>query len=281
MKKVLATFLILLIAFTLVAEEKSLVFVWDWFDTDVTYFRYQLDSDSEEGWTVVESYETMATFSDLDLSVEHTFYLQQSYDGENWSESSTYVSEIYSEEKDFFFEEDLEEVVETRPIETTAEEVTTQETEETATVVEKNHRSFGGNGILASNIAKTSGKWLEGYLFYDSTKIHEFSEILSLGLNAKLGLGVKVTKPISIKNIAVELLGTFNVALTDKLAFEFPLGLVADYDLLSKRFGIGVGVGFDLNFFFTEKFGMKFTALAHILSSKQTFAAGGSMMIRF
>ena len=59
---------------------------WKWRgnDEEVNYYRYKVD---DMDWKVVgkESYEVRY---DLDSSIPHTFLIQQSYDGENWSETA-------------------------------------------------------------------------------------------------------------------------------------------------------------------------------------------------
>lgn len=72
---------------------------WSWFqnDPDVKYFRYQLDGEEEDKWTVVDA-DVLSASYDIDVSVEHTLYLQQSYDGANWSASSHTVSAAVEDE---------------------------------------------------------------------------------------------------------------------------------------------------------------------------------------
>lgn len=113
--------------------------VWNWYRNDrgVKYYRYQLDGEEEDNWTVVDSnvYEVSL---DIDVSVVHVLYLQQSYDGIHWSESSCTESEVYedsgySDDEDFYYDEfedfpEDEEVVE--------ESVTTTEEAEEVVVAE-------------------------------------------------------------------------------------------------------------------------------------------------
>lgn len=71
------------------------VITWEWLleDPMVTTFRYQLDGEDEANWTVVDSFVTSYTEYDLDGSVPHTLYLQQSYDGINFSGSALSVAD--------------------------------------------------------------------------------------------------------------------------------------------------------------------------------------------
>ncbi len=82
---------------------------WTWFENDpnVEYFRYQVDGEEEDKWTVVDWSVNEVTIL-LDITVLHELHLQQSYDGENWSESSVVVSEVFTEDAfDQSTEEDL------------------------------------------------------------------------------------------------------------------------------------------------------------------------------
>lgn len=67
---------------------------WEWVleDPEVQYFRYQLGGEAADGWTVVPSDTTSYELQDVDGSVAYTLYLQQSYDGKNWSSSAFAVS---------------------------------------------------------------------------------------------------------------------------------------------------------------------------------------------
>ncbi len=67
---------------------------WDWVnnDTEVKYFRYQVDGEAADGWTVVSSDVTSYEAKGLDGDSSYTLYLQQSYDGIYWSASSAATS---------------------------------------------------------------------------------------------------------------------------------------------------------------------------------------------
>ena len=85
-KIVLMTLLFLI--FTTTAMFASLVdIVWDWepADEEITNFRYRL---GDEPWLVVDSSVSEYTLSQVDDSQSYTFEIQQTYDGENYSESS-------------------------------------------------------------------------------------------------------------------------------------------------------------------------------------------------
>ena len=88
------------------------IVTWTWYENDpnVEFYRYQLDGEEEGRWTVVDWSVTEVSLT-LDVSVIHTLYLQQSYDGEIWGPSSATDSEIYTEgeEPEPYEEEELSE----------------------------------------------------------------------------------------------------------------------------------------------------------------------------
>ena len=71
----------------LFAGEISIMWEWEKTDEDVVAFRYQMDAQEADGWTVVESSVTSYSVGPVDDTVSYSLYLQQSYDGETWSES--------------------------------------------------------------------------------------------------------------------------------------------------------------------------------------------------
>lgn len=97
MKKqtLLLTFLILIVTGFLFAVEVSGTWYWATDDWNIQYFRYQLDGELEGNWTIVDSNVYSVTIDALDGDVEHTLFVQQSYDGKAWSESAQASSDIY------------------------------------------------------------------------------------------------------------------------------------------------------------------------------------------
>ncbi len=92
---------LLLVALVLFAASlfaAPVVVTWEWMleDPNVTTFRYQVDGENPDQWIVVDSSVTSYTVKGLDGSQAYTLYLQQSYDGENFSESAKAVSEPIS-----------------------------------------------------------------------------------------------------------------------------------------------------------------------------------------
>lgn len=90
MKKVIAVLLALLVFIPASLFAVPVVVTWEWLveDPDVTAFRYQVDGEDPAAWTVVDSSITSYTVEGIEGSVTHSLYLQQSYDGENWSVSA-------------------------------------------------------------------------------------------------------------------------------------------------------------------------------------------------
>ena len=98
-KRIAAVLFIILFSLSTAVAREGIV-TWMWFENDpmVGYYRYQVDGEDENGWTVVDWSVTEVAI-ELDVSVVHTLYLQQSYDGIAWSPSSFTESEVYPEEE--------------------------------------------------------------------------------------------------------------------------------------------------------------------------------------
>lgn len=75
------------------AQTMSVNWKWNHDDLDVTYYRYQLNGEAENAWTVVPADVLSYEATDLDPYSSYSLYLQCSYDGENWSESAVAVAE--------------------------------------------------------------------------------------------------------------------------------------------------------------------------------------------
>ncbi len=98
MKRLLSLLSILLLAASMLfALDGTVTWVWYVNDYDVEYYRYQLDGEDDDNWTVV-GWDVNEVTLELDVSVVHTLYLQQSRDGVTWSESSMTDSEVYEEQ---------------------------------------------------------------------------------------------------------------------------------------------------------------------------------------
>ncbi len=92
-KRILILAFLLFLSVSLFATQTMSV-TWEWGDRDpeVQYYRYQVDGEDEDGWTVV-SYRVMDyKATGLDPYEDHTLYLQSSYDGLTWSDSAVSVA---------------------------------------------------------------------------------------------------------------------------------------------------------------------------------------------
>jgi len=97
MRKAVVVLLLLFASmFCLCAKQGSITWYWFQNDPNVQYYRYQVDGEIEENWAIVRSNVEEVTII-LDASVPHVLYLQQSYDGVHWSQSSMAESEVLVE----------------------------------------------------------------------------------------------------------------------------------------------------------------------------------------
>jgi hypothetical protein len=99
MKRFAAVLFVILVSVSFAGAEDGIV-TWTWYENDpgVEYYRYQIDAQEPDRWTVVDWSVTEVSVT-LDVSVVHTLYLQQSYDGILWSGSSSTDSEVFVEEE--------------------------------------------------------------------------------------------------------------------------------------------------------------------------------------
>ena len=90
MKKRIFTLLALLVLLPVMAFAADVVITWEWMldDPQVTGFRYQLDAEDPDNWTVVAGDTSSCVFQQLDGTKDYTLYLQQTFDGVNWSPSA-------------------------------------------------------------------------------------------------------------------------------------------------------------------------------------------------
>lgn len=82
MKKISISILVYLFVASLLSAG-TISWKWRSNDSEVKFYRYRMDNSS---WNTVES-ESFEVRYDVDTSVPHSFEIQQSYDGENWSDS--------------------------------------------------------------------------------------------------------------------------------------------------------------------------------------------------
>ncbi len=82
MKKVLILFFVLVFVSSFLFAG-TISWKWRSNDSEVKFYRYRMD---DSDWNTVES-ESFEVRYDVDTSLSHSFEIQQSYDGENWSDS--------------------------------------------------------------------------------------------------------------------------------------------------------------------------------------------------
>lgn len=91
-KTILTAVLLVLLPLCLFADEYISFWNWSAEDPDVIAYRYQLNGEDPDGWTVVSADVTEYVYSIEDPTKDNILYLQSSYDGENWSESAISVT---------------------------------------------------------------------------------------------------------------------------------------------------------------------------------------------
>lgn len=95
MRKLLVCLIMLVSVMALFALSGKVTWTWFENDPDVEFYRYQADGEDDANWTVVDKNVNEVTLI-LDVSKVHVLYLQQSYDGVSWSESSMVESEVFT-----------------------------------------------------------------------------------------------------------------------------------------------------------------------------------------
>lgn len=110
-RKLLCTLIVLIAALSAVS---AATITWSWIpnDDNVSYYRYRLD---EDDWTIVSSDITEYVQKDADNTRPYTLYLEQSYDGKNWSLASSGTTVIREEVQ-------VEEILPVSPIEVQEQE---------------------------------------------------------------------------------------------------------------------------------------------------------------
>ena len=90
LSKVLLFIAIVLCISLPLSAAKMMNVTWQWLLNDpyVTSYRYQIDGENEDGWTVVSADTDKYVAVGLDPYKDYTLYLQCTYDGNVWSESA-------------------------------------------------------------------------------------------------------------------------------------------------------------------------------------------------
>ncbi len=186
MKKFLSICLLLsLLSLPLTAKDAKVIWSWD-DEKPATFYRYQLDSTNEEGWTTLDgSIKSVSTV--LDISTDHTFYIQGSHDGATWSEVSEYT----------LLAEKAENVV-------APESSVVREDESTATESEATTESVDETASVEDVATSKSSSTTEN----EASTVNEEVSDIKLGLLASVGVAtdydVNITKPGVRYNVAFE-----------------------------------------------------------------------------
>lgn len=95
MKKKILGILMLLVLLPALLSAVPVVVTWEWMlgDPNVTTFRYQIDGEDPNAWITVDASQTSYTVEGLDGTRSYSLYLQQSYDGVNFSSSAVATAE--------------------------------------------------------------------------------------------------------------------------------------------------------------------------------------------
>ena len=88
------TAMLMIVSVPLAAAQMTVRWEWLLDDPDVTAYRYQLDGEDPDGWTMVSGDTSSAEFSGLDADKAYTLYVQRSYDGINWSPSASSTAAV-------------------------------------------------------------------------------------------------------------------------------------------------------------------------------------------
>lgn len=220
-------------------------------DEKVSYFRYKLDDELE--WTKVSSSVLSVEYKNLDSNVDHLFYLQQSYDGINWSASGIMViesvvnqevgeinSSINKESIDLNSFEDLKD--EELPVAKFSEvvsEVQEMEEESFQKIVEEKVKlnsyytslSLVGGGIYCLNSSlnttnSSNNKAVIAGIELGLNNLYSINENLGLGINFDVDYIMVPTE--GLKNFALGLLqlnykaeGNLRVAIAPEIEAQF------------------------------------------------------------
>lgn len=221
--------LVALVLFTVSLFAAPVVVTWEWMleDPNVTTFRYQVDGEEPDQWIVVDSSVTSYTVKGLDGSQAYTLYLQQSYDGENFSGSATAASEpIAPSTPDLAVAEQMpvvdevvapeeEMAVAEEPAEPIAEEVVVaEEVVEEEPVVEEVAPTAVAATPVAPEKAKAEGRYKTTITIGGGIS-HMYDPISSTTFNANnaaIGLGVQFKNIMTFNN-------TFGLGLDLGLAY--------------------------------------------------------------
>lgn len=80
--------LLMLMSPLMAVQLMNVTWQWENNDPEVIQYRYQLENQDPDAWTVVDASVLSYQANGLDPYKDYTLYLQSTYDGENWSEAA-------------------------------------------------------------------------------------------------------------------------------------------------------------------------------------------------
>ncbi|MBO5770807.1 MAG: hypothetical protein J6R23_06105, partial [Spirochaetales bacterium] len=80
--------LLMLMSPLMAVQLMNVTWQWENNDPEVIQYRYQLENQDSDAWTVVDASVLSYQANGLDPYKDYTLYLQSTYDGENWSEAA-------------------------------------------------------------------------------------------------------------------------------------------------------------------------------------------------
>ncbi|MBO4409190.1 MAG: hypothetical protein J5775_00395 [Spirochaetales bacterium] len=267
MKRMIAVIVMLVSVLACVFAYEGTV-TWTWYENDpkVEYYRYQVDAQNDDGWTVVDKYAYEVSIV-LDVSVLHTLYLQQSYDGIIWSESSAADSEVFLEPEPVEEEPVPEEVVEPveEPEEVVPEEPVEEVPEEPVEIYIPKNTVDVGFGYM-NYIPDSAGAKNVGIVVSYSRPLFSWN-VFDLGVKVNLALYANKNLILDIKNTVltpyVDLMAqaSFKVASSD---IYLALGADASKILTEgTRYNLGLAAEIGVRYHRSEKFTVGFAVADH------------------
>lgn len=186
--------LLVLLPLSLFADEHFAVWSWNTDDPEVTAYRYQLNGQDPENWTVVSADVSQYMYYIEDTTQEYTLYVQSTYDGENWSESGKSVfAAIEAPEQPVAEEAAVVEVVAEEPV------------AEAKTPVEKSGRWFVTDR-LGFNV--TASSWKAKDLSQESLAASDIGHDARFAIMDKISAGYQFNS-------------WFRLGLTTGFAYQF------------------------------------------------------------
>lgn len=293
MKRALCLILAFAVCAAIWATGEGLTFVWDWNDFSVTGYRYQLDS-TEGEWTWQDYYLTSATFYDLDLSVPHTLYIQQTYDGQIWSETAelTYYpaeeSEILPGQGLSFDESDA--AIQTQEPGTETPEAESDAALEFEVQLEPEEPArtrgpieIGAFAEIQSAVAKTTKKAIRTGLNLEFGDLSELALGMVLDAGTELYAVIHPYGPFELEAVGITGYALAEYPLTEKLSVGAVAGLEAALDFTSgnRRFGFGLTLGVMMGFRPTSSLRLEGRGTFHILTTGVCFSGGVAFGLEF